>query len=151
MLTPFTDFSPTSSRTNRTLIRINLKGENMQSLTDRAFSGRWLIGGALISLGIMLVLMNIGVVDRVPIWKYWPVIFIVIGLNKMLQPYNRAEGFWWVAFGLWFLVNTLEVWGLTWGDTWPAMLIILGVTWMWQSFERETLKRKRSEQKIVEF
>jgi hypothetical protein len=118
----------------------------MELSDSRSFGGRWLIGGALIALGIVLVLMNIGVIGHVRIWNYWPLIFVAIGANKIIEPYKRSEGFWWLALGLWFLVNTLRLWGLHWRDTWPAVLVILGITWMWESFERESRRKAQTTQ-----
>lgn len=117
----------------------------MELSQQRSFGSRWIIGGALILLGGALFLMNIGVIEQVRIWNYWPLIFVVIGAHKLTQPYRRSQGFWWIALGAWFLVNTLRLWDLRWRDTWPAILVILGITWMWDAFEREKRRRGTSQ------
>jgi uncharacterized metal-binding protein len=113
----------------------------MELAHHRAFSSRWIVGGILIAIGVALFLMNVGVIAKVPIWDYWPLIFVVIGVNKFAAPSKRSEGFFWLALGAFFLVNTLRLWDLHWSDTWPAILIILGMTWMWESFERESRRK----------
>lgn len=118
----------------------------MELAPHRSFNSRWLVGGILIAIGVALFLMNIGVIAKVHIWNYWPVIFFVIGANKITEPYNRSEGFWWLGLGFWFLVNTLELWDLHWRDTWPAVLVLLGITWMWESFERESRRKAQAAQ-----
>jgi hypothetical protein len=114
----------------------------MELTRHRWLNGRWFIGGALIVVGVALVLMNIGIIEHMRIWNFWPLIFIAVGVNKLVEPYRRSEGFWWLALGVWFLVNTLRLWDLHWRDTWPAVFIILGITWMWESTERESRRQQ---------
>lgn len=114
----------------------------MEMSSDHSVSGRWVIGGVLISLGLLFLLMNVGIVERFHFWEFWPVVLMIIGINKFLQPYHRAEGFWMIALGVWFLVWTLNLGGLGFGDTWPAVLIALGIYWMWESFEKESRRQK---------
>ena len=108
--------------------------------------GRWIIGGALIIIGVFFLLMNVGIVERFPIWKFWPIILIALGINKVVQPFHRAEGFWLMAIGVWLQVSFLRLWELGFLDTWPAVLIALGIFWMWESLEKDSRKRKIAEQ-----
>jgi hypothetical protein len=114
----------------------------MDIASHRWFNGRWIVGGALITVGVLILMMNIGMVDRFPVWKFWPVILMIVGLNKFTQPYNRAEGFWLFSLGAWLQVSLLRLWDLGFRDTWPALLIALGIFWMWGSIERESRRRK---------
>lgn len=121
----------------------------MEIASHRWLNGRWIIGGALIALGILFLLMNVGVIDKVPIWniwKYWPVVLIAMGVNKLFTPYNRAEGFWLLSLGVWFQVSLMHLWGFGFHDTWPGILIALGIFWMWGALERESRRKKAAEQ-----
>lgn len=118
----------------------------MDITSQRWLSGRWFIGGALIAVGLIILLMNIGMIDRFPIWKFWPVALIVAGVSRFFQPYHRAEGFWIMAIGIICQWSFLRIGGLGWGDTWPAFLIALGVFQMWESLEKESQRRKMQEQ-----
>ena len=108
--------------------------------------GRWFIGGTLIALGILFFLMNVGVMENFHIWKFWPVLVMVVGANRFLQPFHRAEGFWIVAIGAICQWSFLRIGGYGWGDTWPAFLIALGIFFMWESFEKESRKNSVQEQ-----
>jgi hypothetical protein len=119
------------------------KGEYMELTHHGSVRSRWIIGGALVAVGVALFLMNIGVIARVHVWNYWPLIFVVMGATKLTAPYKRSEGFFWLALGAWFLVSTLRLWDLRWRETWPAILVILGIRWMWESVEREKLRTAR--------
>lgn len=116
----------------------------MDIASQRWSSGRWIVGGALIAVGIFLLLMNMGMIDRFPLWKFWPIILMAVGVNKLLQPFHRAEGFWMLSLGVWLQVSFLRLWGYGFPDTWPFILIALGIFVMWGAFEREAKKRSLS-------
>ena len=117
----------------------------MEHKVQRWSGGRWLVGGALIALGVVFLLMNFDIIDRFPLWKFWPLILIVIGLNKFNEPYHRAESFWLIGLGLVFQWNMLRIMGYSWGDTWPAVLILLGLFWMFESVEKESRRKQLKE------
>lgn len=112
---------------------------------DRAAQGwrsrRWLIGGFLVAFGFLLLFMNMGVIARFPVWRFWPLVFIAAGIDRIFTTRQRATGFWLVVLGLWLQVSLLRVWGLHFGDTWPVMLIGFGIYLIWQSAEREAGRR----------
>jgi hypothetical protein len=37
------------------------------------------------------------------------------------------KGFIMLAVGIWFLANTLDLFGLSYGDSWPLLLILIGL------------------------
>jgi hypothetical protein len=117
----------------------------MEHVSRSWSGGRWVIGGFLIALGVVFMLMNFDIIDRFPLWKFWPLILVVVGLNKLNEPYHRAEGFWLIALGLWFQWNTLRIMDYGWRDTWPVALILLGLYWMFESFEKESRRKKAQE------
>lgn len=118
----------------------------MEVTSHRWSSGRWFIGGTLIALGILFLLMNVGMIERFQIWKFWPVILIVIGANKFVQPYRRAEGYWMIALGAWLQWSVLRVYGYGFHDTWPVVIILFGIYLLWESIERESRRRQAQEQ-----
>lgn len=113
----------------------------MEMTSHRWDGGRLFIGGLLIALGLVFLLMNLEVIGRFSIWRFWPLILVAIGINKLFQPFHRAEGFWLLALGIWMQWNVLDLLGYSWGDTWPAALILLGIYWMWESFEKEARRK----------
>lgn len=117
----------------------------MNTTTPSRIPTPWIIGGAFILLGMLFLLMNIGVIDRFPVWKFWPLILIVLGIARMTQPYKRADGFWLLALGAWLQVSFLRLWGLGFGDTWPFLLIALGIFWMWGAVEKQAMRKQAEE------
>ncbi len=113
----------------------------MDIATHRWSSGRWLIGGGLIALGIVFLLMNIGMIERFSVWRFWPVILIVIGANKFSQSNQRAEGYWLMALGAWFQWSVLKIYGYGFRDTWPVVIVLFGIYLLWESIERESRRR----------
>lgn len=114
----------------------------MEMAAQRWLNGRNIIGAALIVFGAIVLLMNIGILERFPVWKFWPVILIVIGINKFVEPYKRAEGFWLIGLGIWLQWSVLRLYDYGFGDTWPVVLILFGVYQIWEAFERDARKKK---------
>ncbi len=94
-------------------------------------NSRTVVGGVLVLVGIALMLMNIGMIEHFHIWQFWPLILVIVGIAKMLQPDcngDRWSGIWLVLLGCWFQMVTLHLFGLTYGNSWPALLIICGLS-----------------------
>ena len=91
---------------------------------------RVVIGSVLIALGIVFVLMNVGVIESVPIHDFWPVIIILIGIGKLAQAGNGRErwgGVWMILLELWLQVSVLKLFGLSFHNSWSLLLIIFGM------------------------
>ena len=103
----------------------------------KRLSSHILAGGLLIVAGAALLLDNIGMLDIGPLWRFWPLILVGIGIVKIVNAASRREqgsGIWLLLLGLWFGVLTLNIGGLTFSDIWPALFIALGVSMIWKSF-----------------
>ncbi|KPL07773.1 hypothetical protein AMJ86_02895 [bacterium SM23_57] len=88
----------------------------------------------LITVGVVFLLSNLGVLGGdmwENIWRFWPVIFIAIGLDSLFRRNEIAGPIFMVGLGLIFLLSSLDVigWG-TW-DTlwrlWPILLVSIGL------------------------
>ena len=100
------------------------------------FGSHLLVGAFLILAGGALLLDNTGIVDIGPMWRFWPLILVGVGIAKMWNAASRREqgnGLWLLLLGLWFGVWTLNIGGLTFGDIWPALFIALGASMLWKS------------------
>ena len=90
---------------------------------------RALIGTLLIILGTVFILMNLGMIEHVPLSRFWPLILIMIGLSKLIQAdygKGRWDGAWLLLLGVWFQMVTLRLLGLTYRNSWPLLLIVWG-------------------------
>jgi hypothetical protein len=88
------------------------------------------IGVALILYGLLFVAERL---DVLPPWalefRWWPLVVIVIGLSKLIQPRDANEigsGVQLTFLGLWFLVASNEWFGLSWQNSWPLALVAAG-------------------------
>ena len=83
-------------------------------------------GVILIAIGVMFLLDRLGFADFNHIVNnWWPLIVIALGVRKLggRQPWG---GLWMIAIGTWLELARLHVWGLTFGSSWPLLLIFLG-------------------------
>jgi hypothetical protein len=102
----------------------------------KTFSAHILIGSFLVLAGGALLLENFGVIDIGPVWRFWPLILVGLGIVRIREATSRrtqGAGLWLLLLGLWFAVSTLHIGGLTFSDTWPAVFIVVGLSMLWNS------------------
>jgi len=102
----------------------------------KTFSAHILIGSFLVLAGGALLLENFGVIDIGPVWRFWPLILVGLGIVRIREATSRraqGAGLWLLLLGLWFAVPTLHIGGLTFSDTWPAIFIAIGLSMLWKS------------------
>jgi hypothetical protein len=69
-------------------------------------------------------------------WSWWPGILVVMGLARLGWAQDREQrkgGLVLLLMGGWLLVNTLELFDLHWGSSWPLLLIGFGLIWTWEA------------------
>ena len=110
--------------------------------------GRLTSGLILVLLGGLFLFSELGVLDAEPLARYWPLILIALGTARLLQPANprgRSSGAWLLAVGIWCLINTLELFGLTWGTSWPLFLIFAGGAMVYGTLAGEPARPRRED------
>jgi len=119
-----------------------------QTLSSRSIR-RFIVGSIMIAIGVVLILMNVGVIAPLPIrgmWAIWPLVFIGIGLYKISESADadgRRSGFILLAIGAWFELSYFEVFGLSFADSWPLLVIALGISVIWKASTRRSLGSHR--------
>lgn len=101
--------------------------------TDKSYEWRkqlmW--GLFLIGFGVAYLLDQMDLVDVRSLWHYLPLLLVVSGINKMIG-YPTAKhftnGLWEVVMGLWIFAVLEGMFGLTWMNSWPIVIIVTGVT-----------------------
>lgn len=90
-----------------------------------------IIGLLIVAAGVVILLEKMKVIEDMNILAYWPVILILIGLKKLLQPgggvYDRF--FWGIIFtavGTLFLLNNLHYLHFGIEALLPIFIIIIG-------------------------
>ena len=102
--------------------------------------GSLVIGILLLVVGLVLMMQNFDLVYIGSIWSYWMLGLVIIGIVKMATAANKkqfGEGIWWIFLGVWLYVSIQHVYGLGFGDTWPALIIAVGVSIVWESYIRQ--------------
>jgi len=102
-------------------------------------------GIAIIAAGLILFLENLGIFYfPYNLWDFWPLVFIAIGLNQIIQPKHARQTFsgWiFLGIGLLFLLDNLDVIYFDFGDLWPLILILIGLNILknhvWKTGENE--------------
>ena len=108
----------------------------MKSDSQKSIIPNIIVGGALLLLGILLLLPAVGIHTLDVSWRWWPVILIAVGVGQFAGAENsrkRGEAVWTMFIGSWLLVSFLHAWGLTFGTSWPILLVGIGIRMIWKS------------------
>ena len=79
-------------------------------------------GLILIIAGVVLLVADFH--DLVRVW--WPMILVAIGVPRIFRRDTLWSGLWLVAMGAWFQSVRLHLFDLTFRNSWPLLLIVLG-------------------------
>ncbi len=96
----------------------------------RSHQGRIFWGLMLIALGVLFLFDQLGEIDFGEIVsRYWPAVFIVIGLSILFGSGLRSAGpaLFFILFGAFFLLMRLEVLHHSLWHYWPVFVIAAGV------------------------
>src|SRR5215467_1858545 len=74
----------------------------------RSGAGGVVVGGVIVLVGILLLLSNMGILRAGDIWRYWPVILMVVGLGRIAESRRPAAILWGGIIGLIGLVFLLD-------------------------------------------
>jgi predicted membrane protein len=95
----------------------------------------WLPGGLLILMGTIVLLDHMNVIHGARLWKYWPVLLVLVGISKLVNEGKRVGGVLLILVGGFFLAEHLGYTTLTWDSLWPLILIAAGITMIWGRFD----------------
>lgn len=103
----------------------------MNNRTYRGSQGNRIFWGLLlIALGLAFLLDRFDLLDIRRLVDYWPFLLVAIGINRMVgysTARNFTTGFFLTFLGLWFFALIKELWGITFENSWPFVLIAAGV------------------------
>ena len=87
-----------------------------------------LTGGAImIAVGVLFLLSNLDVADFGEVMRrHWPLIIVVVGLTKLFSWETVWSGLWLIVVGCWLQIAHLRLFDLSYGSSWPLLLIALG-------------------------
>jgi hypothetical protein len=95
------------------------------------FGPRLILGLAVIAVGLILTLDNLGVLEADDLLIYWPLALVGIGLTRLFSrdATNLVFSFSLIGVGSWILMFNLGLTDLEpWGFFWPILLVIVGAS-----------------------
>lgn len=113
----------------------------MNEKSPLRLSPQFILGLLIVILGVMFTLDNLEIIDARDFLRYWPVLLIIYGLAKILQPETRSSRFWGIVIafvGAALFVDKLDIFYFRLWDFWPLLLVALGVTMILRARARGT-------------
>ena len=115
--------------------------------TSRMATGKLIAGLIVMAVGIVFTLDALGIVDAGSAWRFWPVLVIAHGMNRLFDPlrdHGVQNGMFQVLAGFWLLGNTLGL--LDWETSWPLLVIAVGMSIVWKALpSRRNLSTPKDE------
>lgn len=96
-------------------------------------------GVALIVAGGVLIADRLNYLQLGPVWNYWPFLLVIAGLIDILtaRRLTRAvHGLSLIVVGMWLYACLQHLWGLTFANSWPIILISIGATTLAEGLTR---------------
>ena len=89
--------------------------------------GSLFTGVVMILMGVVFMLAEFDVVEFGDIMSlYWPMIIVFLGASKLFDRSTVWSGLWLLAMGIWMQAARLQAFGLTFGSSWPLLMIVFG-------------------------
>jgi hypothetical protein len=95
---------------------------------QRKIDSRALLNGMmLVVVGTLFLLDRLRIEDFGDLLRlYWPLIIVFFGVSHLLRRDSMWSGVWLVFTGVWLQMAHLHLFGLTYRNSWPLLLIALG-------------------------
>lgn len=93
-------------------------------------TGQVLMGLFVIAVGLLFLLDNLDIIALHDALAFWPIVFILAGLAKLLDtstPHGYLVGLAGIAIGTVMILNRLGLVDLNWHLSWPLIVIGAGV------------------------
>jgi predicted membrane protein len=101
----------------------------MKNNDSRSIPSQVILGAFVIALGILFLLDNLDIWDFHRAISFWPVVFIVAGVVKLLDSasqHGKAVGAVLIGVGAVLTLGRLGYFHINWHDAWPLVIIGLG-------------------------
>lgn len=102
------------------------------------------VGVLLVLVGLVLLFGNFHYWMIGSVWHLWPIIFLVIGIGKLIdaqEAWEYRKAVWFLFLGGWFLISELHLWGFSYSNSWPLLLIGVGINMLWKSACRSSSQK----------
>ena len=128
--------------TQRVHDRINARMQRRMERRQRHGHGAGgiVVGGLIVLIGLLILLDNMGIIRFHDVWRYWPVLLIVLGVSKILESHAPAGYVWGGVItlaGALLLLDNLDIVVFDFNLIWPLLLIAFGLSMLLRSMERK--------------
>jgi len=107
------------------------------SKSDNRFNPAVLNGGALIVVGVLLLLDQMGIIS----FDFWALVFGAFGLLRLLQASDATGRLWGVLLmgvGAAIELDHLGYVNVRLDRTWPVFVIVAGLILIWRAYQQPT-------------
>ncbi len=120
---------------------------NEVTATERQNKAGYLVSGiVLITFGVVFLLDRFDVAEFSDVIRnWWPLFVIVPAIPKLFRQETLWSGLWMLTMGIWFQLVTLRLFGLTWSNSWPIVLIAAGAGMIARTLIESSARRNRHE------
>jgi predicted membrane protein len=111
----------------------------MEVGTTTRNASRLFAGLVILTLGLLALLDNFGIVHIDSIWRFWPLVLVAVGLAKLIGPrgfQTHFGGFILLIVGVWLLLENIGVWHHSLIEIWPVFVVLIGVRLIWGGMGR---------------
>ena len=110
----------------------------------RSHHGRVLFGMFLMAAGGLMLVDRLNLAEIHLTSRLWPLFPLALGLVRLIDPpvrpdgrvCSRRSGMWLVLLGCWGLANEFQVYGFTYQNSWPLLIVLAGLNMVWRSVDR---------------
>ena len=104
------------------------------------FSAQFVFGVSIIVLGLLFTLDNLDLINARDYLRFWPVIFVIVGFVKLMQPGGapgKVFGVGLVLLGTLMILDRLDVIYFNIWHLWPVFIILFGYSLVRQAIGRQ--------------
>ena len=84
-------------------------------------------GLVVLSIGVLMLVSRMTDLDfGDSMRRYWPMILVLVGLPKLFRRDTVWSGMWLITIGTWLQLANLRIFGLSYRNSWPLLLIAAG-------------------------
>ncbi len=125
-----------SVEAEQTLMREEKRGKKRPHRTSGVLWGLFMV-----ATGAVFLYQRLTGADMPRVWDLWPLVFVVIGMNQLLDRRPGSAATWFV-FAFVFMAVNFDWLGMTYVNSWPLFLIAIGLGMVIKSITGEERGRK---------
>jgi hypothetical protein len=123
--------------------------EETQTFASRSrISPRLVVGLAVMVLGALLTLDNLGLFDFHGLWRWWPIVLLLIGASKFIQGADVFGALIWIGVGAALIASNFGLFRLR--QIWPLVLVVVGARLVFGAVARGSVGRPLSKPTVVD-